>query len=54
MVGNDATEDLAAQSIGMQVFLLTDCLINKAQKDISQYPHGDFAQLAAYLDGLVK
>ena len=28
MVGNDATEDMAAREVGMDVFLLTDCLIN--------------------------
>ena len=29
MVGNDVTEDMVAEETGMQVFLLTDCLINK-------------------------
>lgn len=29
MVGNDATEDLAAAQLGIDVFLLTKCLINK-------------------------
>ena len=52
MVGNDAGEDMIAKQLGMQVFLLTDCLINKAGADISQYPHGDFAQLDAYLKEL--
>ncbi|MBQ8598161.1 MAG: HAD family hydrolase, partial [Lachnospiraceae bacterium] len=27
MVGNDVTEDMIAESLGMQVFLLTDCII---------------------------
>lgn len=40
MVGNDVTEDMVAQSIGMQVFLLTDCLINKERK-ISQSIPGE-------------
>lgn len=52
MVGNDAGEDMIAKQLGKQVFLLTDCLINKAGADISQYPHGDFAQLDAYLKEL--
>ena len=52
MVGNDAGEDMIAKQLGMQVFLLTDCLISKAGADISQYPHGDFAQLDAYLKEL--
>jgi HAD superfamily hydrolase (TIGR01549 family) len=33
MVGNDAEEDMAAASAGMNVFLLTDCLINKYSKE---------------------
>ncbi|MBR5534255.1 MAG: HAD family hydrolase, partial [Ruminiclostridium sp.] len=49
MVGNDVTEDGAAKALGMDVFFLTDCLINKEQKDISGEPHGSFAELAAYL-----
>ena len=32
MVGNDADEDLIAEKTGMQVFLLTDCLINRTGK----------------------
>lgn len=45
MVGNDVSEDMIAQSIGMQVFLLTDCLINTEGKDISVYPRGSFPEL---------
>lgn len=52
MVGNDVTEDMIAQSLGMQVFLLTDCLINKENKDISLYPHGDFAALMDFMEAL--
>ena len=49
MVGNDVTEDMIAASVGTDVFLLTDCMINREQKDISVYPHGSFEQLLAYL-----
>lgn len=52
MVGNDVTEDMIAESLGMKVFLLTDCLINKEEKDISVYPHGNFSQLSAFIDTL--
>lgn len=45
MVGNDVGEDMVAQTLGMQVFLLTDCLINKEERDITAYPHGDFSAL---------
>ena len=49
MVGNDVDEDMVARQLGMQVFLLTDCMINKQNVDISQYPHGGFAALQAFL-----
>lgn len=49
MVGNDTNEDLAAGRLGMEVFLLTDCLINKENKDIAQYPHGSFPELLAFI-----
>ena len=52
MVGNDVGEDMIAQQLGMKVFLLTDCLINRTGEDISQYPHGSFAELAAFIEML--
>jgi len=51
MVGNDVTEDMdAGLKAGMSVFLITDCMINKENKDINQYPHGSFRDLAEYLN----
>lgn len=52
MVGNDVGEDMIAEDLGMRVFLLTDCLINRAQKDINRYPHGSFAELHRFLKSL--
>ena len=52
MVGNDVGEDMIVKQLGMQVFLLTDCLINKTDKDINQYPHGDFEALKEFLSTL--
>ena len=49
MVGNDVDEDMVAASLGMRVFLLTDCLINKHGADLSPYPQGGFAQLRRFL-----
>lgn len=49
MVGNDVTEDMVARILGMDVFLLTDCLINKEREDINQYPRGSFEQLLNYI-----
>lgn len=50
MVGNDVGEDMVARELGMQVFLLTDCIINRENADISAYPHGGFDDLLSYLD----
>ena len=52
MVGNDVDEDMVAQNLGMQVFLLTDCLLNKSGRDISEYPHGDMEQLIEFVNAL--
>lgn len=52
MVGNDVSEDMIAQTLGMQVFLLTDCMINKDNKDISCYPRGSFPELMDFVRGL--
>lgn len=53
MVGNDVDEDMAARRLGMQVFLLTDCLINKDDKDIAAYPNGGFSELEKYIMSMV-
>lgn len=54
MVGNDADEDMAAGKLGMQTFLLTDCLINRNDADISAYPHGGFDDLEKYLSERIE
>lgn len=54
MVGNDVTEDMIAETLGMKVFLLTDCIINKENKDISVYPHGGFTELLEFVNRLNK
>ena len=53
MVGNDVGEDMIAAELGMKVFLLKDCLINKANEDISKYPSGSFAALREYVTELM-
>ena len=52
MVGNDVNEDMVAETLGMKVFLLTDCLLNKDNKDISAYPHGGFPELLSFVEEL--
>lgn len=50
MVGNDVGDDMVARKLGMQVFLLTDCLINKTGEDISQYHNGSFPELLQFIE----
>jgi len=50
MVGNDVGEDMVAETLGMKVFLLTDCIINKNGADIGAWPHGGFDALTAFIE----
>lgn len=49
MIGNDAVEDMVASELGMHVFLLTDCLINKRVVRTEDHPQGNFQQLFEYV-----
>ena len=51
MVGNDYEEDMVpTKKLGMQGFLLTDCLINKNGQELSECSQGDFEALREYLE----
>ena len=50
MIGNDVAEDMIARKLGLRVFLLTPCLLNKHGEDIEQFPHGDFPELLRWLE----
>ena len=49
MVGNDTLDDMAAGQGGMNVFLLTDNLLNREDKDITRYDRGGFDELEDYI-----
>lgn len=53
MVGNDVSDDMVAGTLGMKVFLLTDCLINSKGLDTEMYPQGNFDDLNKYLDSII-
>ena len=52
MVGNDTTEDTAASALGIPVFILTDCIINKNDFDLSGIAHGGFDELCEFINSL--
>ena len=49
MVGNDVTEDLCVRELGMEAFFLTDCLINREQRDLTGVPQGSFDALRTFV-----
>lgn len=52
MIGNDGVEDVAARQCGMQVFLITDCLLNPTGADISDVPQGNFDDAIQFVKSL--
>lgn len=40
MVGNDVDEDMIIEDLGVETFLVTDCLNNKNNKDMSSFNRG--------------
>ncbi len=53
MVGNDVGDDMVAEALGMKVFLLTDCLINKTDRAVDEFKHGNFDDLRKYIEELI-
>ncbi|MDD3174291.1 MAG: HAD family hydrolase [Herbinix sp.] len=45
MVGNDVSEDMCASVLGMNTFLLKECLICPVGADITDFKQGDFNDL---------
>ncbi|NLK26952.1 MAG: HAD family hydrolase [Clostridiales bacterium] len=45
MIGNDVRDDMCAAKLGMDTFLLKDCLINTEECDITNYRQGSFPEL---------
>ena len=54
MIGNDVGDDMVAQDIGMQVFLVTDHLINRQNRDINDFRHGDLNALCEFIKEIIK
>ena len=50
MVGNDTDDDMVAEKLGMQVYLMPEYLINKSGADISIYNYGSFKNLIAFVE----
>lgn len=51
MVGNDTREDMCAGELGMQVYLVTDYLVDKDGIGTESFPHGTLHELTERLTG---
>lgn len=49
LIGNDAKEDVAAETVGIRTFLLTDCLENGKEEELT-VAHGGFKALREWLN----
>lgn len=52
MIGNDVKEDMCAADLGMETFLIKDCLINTEERDITGFHQGSFKDLLAFINKL--
>jgi FMN phosphatase YigB (HAD superfamily) len=52
MVGNDVKEDMCVSALGMDTFLLKDCLINLDDQELSPYRQGNFNDLFELIKSL--
>lgn len=49
MVGNDVGDDMPAADIGINVFLMTEYLINNTERSVDEFAHGGFDELLKFL-----
>lgn len=52
MVGNNTLEDLSFAKLGADTFLVTDCLLNPIEMDISSTQHGTMEEFLAWAQAL--
>lgn len=49
MVGNDTVEDTAAEKVGTNIFLITECIIDRGNAPVSNWKNGGFEEFIAYI-----
>lgn len=52
MVGNDVTEDMGVKELGIETYLITDCLINKKSVPLSEFTHGTLKDFEIFVENL--
>ena len=54
MIGNDVDEDMISSRLGFDTFLVTDCLLNRSDKSLTLFRHGDFEDLFDFIQDSYK
>lgn len=49
MIGNDVNEDLSISSLGVKTFLVTDCLENKHELELTSDFQGTLRDLKTFI-----
>ncbi len=49
MIGNDVDEDMCSAALGFDTYLITDCIINRKDRDYSMYKNGSFEDFYNFL-----
>lgn len=52
MVGNDISDDMIAIELGLDAYLVTDCIINPRNENIDRYTNGSFDDFYNYVKEL--
>ena len=52
MVGNNTREDLSCMDLGLDAFLVTDCLLDPISFDIQSVKHGSLKEFLAFVEKL--
>ena len=52
MVGNSTMEDFAVLDLGVDGYLVTDCLLDPISFDLARIRHGSLAEFAAWAEAL--
>lgn len=52
MIGNDASEDLVAKELGMETYLITDCMLNKQNIEYKTDHEGTYQEFLRFVKNL--
>lgn len=52
MVGNDVTEDMCVKELGIDTYLITDCLLNANHLPFDEHKYGSFEDFEKFIDSL--